>query len=202
MFTSIVIPTFNNYGQLADCIQSINDHSQGHEYEIIIMDNGPQPLGYTDPCVRGMQAARGELICVINDDCLVTEGWLPPLIEAAESGAWVFSPDHPDDQGRALGWFLCFSRQGYQALGGFDSQFLVWCADVDIFKRCEQHGKDVFRIPESHVEHLEYSSTTNREGVKEIVAPWQAADLQRYRAKWGTDPNIDKLQNASRYLQS
>lgn len=193
MFTSIVIPTYNNYSQLADCIESIEAHTRGHQYEIIIMDNGPQPLGYTDPCIRGMHAARGDLICVVNDDSAVTAGWLPPLLTAVEEGHWVFSPTHPNEVNmKALGWFLCFSRQGYMALGGFDPQFKVWCADIDVFKRCELHGKPVFKVEDSHVEH-EYSQTTSKPEIQSIIIPWQQEDLIKYQAKWGSDPNRDKI---------
>jgi glycosyltransferase involved in cell wall biosynthesis len=204
MFTSIVIPTFNNYSQLADCIQSINDHSKGHAYEIIIMDNGPQPLGYTEPMVRGMHAAKGELIISLNDDCLITEDtWLEPLIETAGSGAWVFSPDHPDEQNmKAAAWCLCFSREGYIGVGDYDLQFKIWCSDIDMFKRCEQHGKPVFRVEGSGGVTHQYSSTSSSPEIQDTVQRWQQEDLAKYRAKWGTDPNIDKLVTSSQYLQA
>jgi GT2 family glycosyltransferase len=193
MYTSMIIPTLGSYDLLADCVQSIHDHTKGHDYEIIIMDSGNTPLGYVDPVIRGLQAARGELICVINDDARVTEGWLPPLLAEVERGAWVFSPSHPDEKNmKALGWFLCFSREGYMKTGGFDPQFEVWCGDIDLFKRCEQMGHGVFQVLESVVEH-DYSVTSAREDLQDWIIPRQREDMNKYFKKWGTDPNLDKL---------
>lgn len=190
MFTSIIVPTFDNYDQLADCVQSI--HNTTENFELIIVDNGDKPLGYTDPVVRGMRAARGDLIIALNDDVTVEQGWQDPLLAEAAKGTWVFSPDHPTDQGKALGWFLCFSREGYIGTGGFDTQFTLWCADVDLFKRCLQYDRPPVRVAGPTPKHA-YSTTTSHPDWQNLIKQWQQEDLAKYRAKWGSDPNVDKL---------
>lgn len=193
MFVSIVIPTFDNYEDLGECLQSIKTYTKGYPYEIIIMDNGSQPLGFTDPTIRGMAAAKGDLIITLNDDCIVTKGWLDPLVKAAQNGGWVFSSDHPGEQDmKAAAWALCFTREAYETIGGFDPQFMIWCSDIDMFKRCEQAGHPVFKVAGSLVNH-KYSQTTSHPDYQQIILNWQQEDLRRYTAKWGTDPNVDKV---------
>lgn len=190
MFTSFVIPTFNNYDKLAECIQSIKDHAE-EPYEIIIMDNGSHPLGYVDPVVRGANAARGDLICVVNDDALVGPGFLPPLVDAAYTHH-IFSPWAEDEEhAPLLGWFLCFSRWGWHTFG-LDTRFKVWCSDIDLFRRMKEAGMEFHKVKESVVYHPEYSVTCSMPSIQDIIVPWQLQDIEKYKQKWGTDPNKDK----------
>lgn len=190
IYTSFVIPTYENYGTLADCVQSIKTHADA-DYEIIIMDNGPVPLGYVDPVVRGGNAARGDLICVVNDDALVGPGFLPPLREAAQR-LDVFSPwAENEDHVPLLGWFMCFTKEGWMRYR-FDRLFKVWCGDIDVFKRMKQAGHPFEKIKDSVVYHPEYSVTCSKPEIQSIIVPWQLQDIENYRKKWGTDPNEDK----------
>jgi GT2 family glycosyltransferase len=100
---SIVMLSWNapKYTQIA--LQSIQQHTRG-EYEIIIVDNGsgPETVNWlrtlSDPRIRvlynatnrgfaggnnqGMAAAQGEYIVLLNNDVVVTEGWLDGLLGA------------------------------------------------------------------------------------------------------------------------
>jgi len=98
---SIIMLSWNapNYTKIA--LDSIRAHTR-HPHEIIIVDNGSGPettdwlrtlddvrvifnptnLGFAGGNNVGIAAARGEYIVILNNDVVVTEGWLEGLIDA------------------------------------------------------------------------------------------------------------------------
>lgn len=100
---SIVMLSWNAPEYTKIALESIRKYTHG-EYEVVIVDNGSGPettewlSGITDPAVRvifnatnrgfaggnndGMAAARGEYVVILNNDVVVTEGWLDGLLEA------------------------------------------------------------------------------------------------------------------------
>ncbi len=100
---SIVILTRNGLDVTVECLASIELHT--HEpYELIMVDNGSTDqtrkflqgfarshsnvtlvynddnLGFAAGCNQGMAAARGEHILLLNNDVVVTDGWLTRLL--------------------------------------------------------------------------------------------------------------------------
>lgn len=85
---SIVIPVCNNAEYTRECLKSIQDNSYDHE--VIIVDNGSkdkQPrgdiyirnennLGFPKAVNQGIKKATGEIIILLNNDTLVSPGWL------------------------------------------------------------------------------------------------------------------------------
>jgi GT2 family glycosyltransferase len=66
-----------------ECIRSIKKHSEN--YELIIIDNNRTPdFNHGAELNRGMKIAKGEYILLIDDDVMVTGGWLNSLIRCAE----------------------------------------------------------------------------------------------------------------------
>jgi len=102
--TSIIILTRNNLDYTKKCIESIKKYTP-EPYELIVVDNGstdgtieyleslpdvkliknPTNLGFAMGNSMGIKEARGEYILLLNNDTIVTEGWLTRLISAAES---------------------------------------------------------------------------------------------------------------------
>lgn len=98
--TSIIIPTFNQKALLLQCIESIEAHTT-MPYEIIVVDNGSedgtaeelrsrrvsirlavhsQNLGFARAINTGLMMAKGSTIVLLNNDTLVTEGWLSNML--------------------------------------------------------------------------------------------------------------------------
>ncbi len=97
---SIVIPVFNQHEMTEACLKSVRDNTKG--YEVIFIDNGSKPpLAHTDgysfdvdvkiirneenkgfPAAvnQGIQAAKGDVIILLNNDAIVTPGWSERLV--------------------------------------------------------------------------------------------------------------------------
>lgn len=86
---SIIIPVWNQLSITEDCIESIKANTE--DYEIIIVDNGSDPP-FKDPTIRnaynlgfpvavnqGIKKAKGDIICLLNNDVIVTPGWADKL---------------------------------------------------------------------------------------------------------------------------
>lgn len=99
--TSIVIPSYNQQAYLADCIESIGQYTP-EPHEIIVVDNGStdgtadylrslrkatvrykiseRNLGFAGGVNQGLMMARGSTLLFLNNDTIVTEGWLSNLL--------------------------------------------------------------------------------------------------------------------------
>lgn len=103
--TSIIIPSYNQKGLLLECIESIEAYT-APPYEIIVIDNGSedgtaeqligrrgtirvvkneQNLGFARAINIGLMMAKGNYIVLMNNDVLVTEGWLDQLLNCLNS---------------------------------------------------------------------------------------------------------------------
>lgn len=100
---SIVIPAFNQLALTQQCAASIAAYTDV-PHEVIVVDNGStdgtgawarregfcvianaENLGFPRACNQGMLAAAGEYIVLLNNDTLVSPGWLSGLIRHAEA---------------------------------------------------------------------------------------------------------------------
>jgi GT2 family glycosyltransferase len=102
---SLIIITYNNLALTRQCLQSIYAKTREPTFEVIVVDNASQDgtveflkeLAATQPNVQlifnqtnagfarannqGAQAARGEYLIFLNNDTIVTPGWLNGLIQ-------------------------------------------------------------------------------------------------------------------------
>ncbi len=83
---SIIILAHDQHEMTADCIEALRLNTVT-PYEIILVDNGSVPpyenadirndrnLGYPVAVNRAMPKAKGDIICLLNNDVYVTKGW-------------------------------------------------------------------------------------------------------------------------------
>jgi GT2 family glycosyltransferase len=95
---SVIIPVFNHLDTTVECLHNLKEHTPG-SYEVIVVDNGStdgtakylaragvrvltnkENMGFPFAVNRGIKAAKGENICLLNNDVVVLEGWLEPLL--------------------------------------------------------------------------------------------------------------------------
>ncbi len=107
---SVIIPVFNRWDMTAPCLVSLRKHTPGANFEVIVVDNSSTdetaaelgPLGHSlfgnyfrrirfeenrnfaGACNAGAEAAASPLLFFLNNDTILTEGWLPPLLKAME----------------------------------------------------------------------------------------------------------------------
>jgi GT2 family glycosyltransferase/spore maturation protein CgeB/Flp pilus assembly protein TadD len=99
--TSIVMVTYNQLAYTRRCLDSVRQYTD-EPFELICVDNGStdgslaylrsQPgasvisntdnRGFPAAVNQGIQAARGDQILLLNNDCIVTTGWLRRLLAA------------------------------------------------------------------------------------------------------------------------
>jgi len=117
---SIVIPVHNKFAYTAACLRSLGAHADGIAFEVIVVDDcssdttaerlveiagirtirNAQNLGFVGSCNAGAQEARGTFVLFLNNDTVVTSGWLAALLrcfdeepDAGLVGAQLVYPD-------------------------------------------------------------------------------------------------------------
>lgn len=101
---SIIIPVYNNLRYTKFCLESIWQNTSGN-YEIIVVNNGSsdgtkdylkqisqiraihnqENFGFAKAVNQGLNAARGEHIITLNNDCIVTAEWTQRLLRIAKN---------------------------------------------------------------------------------------------------------------------
>lgn len=101
--TSIIIPSYNGLGLLQPCVEAIRAYTET-PYEIIVVDNAssdgtdeycrahhiafislPVNCGFPAACNLGLQMASGDELLLLNNDVIVSRGWLTNLKSALYS---------------------------------------------------------------------------------------------------------------------
>ena len=105
MKTSIVILTHNHLEVTKLCIESIRQYTNPQSYELIVVDNAstdgtpqwllqqqdirsifnPKNEGFPAGCNQGMRVATGDNTMLLNNDVVVTKGWLDNLLKCLYS---------------------------------------------------------------------------------------------------------------------
>ena len=118
---SICIVTYQARDYLENCLYSINEHTHGLNYELLIVDNGSQDgtsnmlrqafpdttlivnhnnLGFTKPANQAMKAAQGDAVLLLNPDTLISSNAFKKMINFLDEnpsvgivGPKVLNPD-------------------------------------------------------------------------------------------------------------
>ena len=100
---SIILLSYNSLPLLQNCLESVLAHTNYPNYELIVVDNcsevsvqdylrameekfcyrlilNNKNLGYAGGNNLGLEVARGKYLVLLNNDTVVTEGWLDNLI--------------------------------------------------------------------------------------------------------------------------
>ncbi len=157
---TIVIPTLDAASErVRGCVAAVQRATDA-AYEIVLVDNGAPPQGFTAPVNAGLRAARGRYAVVMNDDVEVLPGWWPPLREALDAGASVTFPVTVEGGMRTdfAAWCFAASRdtlEQFEVEPGefFDPRFRVWFQDTDLLERLRSAGRPPQLVEASRIRH-------------------------------------------------
>jgi GT2 family glycosyltransferase len=156
---SVIIPNWNGARWLERCLRALRTQ-RFQDFELILVDNGstddsqglarrdypevrwvglPHNMGFAAAVNRGIRAARGELIALLNNDTEVDPGWLEALVDAMDRHSDVAmlasrmrkdaERDRIDSVGCRLNWdgFAMSLGDGELDDGRFDQEREVFC---------------------------------------------------------------------------
>ncbi|MEA2471953.1 MAG: hypothetical protein QOE38_2952 [Thermoleophilaceae bacterium] len=188
---TVVIPTLDAASErVRACVSAIQARTEG-PYDIVLIDNGAPPQGFTAPVNAGLRAARGRYAVVMNDDVEVLPGWWPPLRDALDAGASVTFPVTIDGAMRTdfAAWCFAVSRDAlerFEAESGefFDPRFRVWYQDTDLLARLRAAGSPPVCIDGSRIRHgLSETVASDDPELRAWISTEVARDREAFLAK-------------------
>lgn len=132
---SVIVVSFNGPVLLERCLSSLEHQSYQEGVEVLVVgrsdvgsDDSEElkrrfpriqwiraPSGYNVPQMRrlGIARSRGEIIALLEDDCVATETWCAALLKAhQEPHAAIGGAVAPDNYRKALDWAVYFCEYG------------------------------------------------------------------------------------------
>jgi GT2 family glycosyltransferase len=157
---SVVIPTLDAASErVRACIAAVQ-LSTDVPHEIVIVDNGGAPQGFSAPVNAGVRGARGRYLVVMNDDVEPLAGWWPPLRAALDGGAAVTFPLTLGGPMRFdfAAWCFAIGRETVEQFGHapgefFDPSLVIWYQDTDLLHRLRQAGRPPVLAEASRIRH-------------------------------------------------
>jgi GT2 family glycosyltransferase len=211
MWCDIIIPVWNQLALTTDCVNSILKNTDG-DYRLIIVDNASDDktrdylgslkeklgerlllmrnetnTGFIKASNKGMQASEAAYVCLLNNDTLVTKGWLSEMMRIAESSAdiGIVNPSSnnlgqkPDtgepvelyaeklkgeagrsiELGAAIGFCMLVKRAVIDRIGYFDEIYGMGnYEDTDYSRKAIKEGFRCVRSCGAYVYHRESTS--------------------------------------------
>lgn len=101
---AVIIPVYNNWSVTADCLRSLMMTSNATPFRIVVVDDGSTDQtaselgriegitiagdganhGFLRAVHAGVNATSEEYVVLLNNDTIVTDGWLDALVESAD----------------------------------------------------------------------------------------------------------------------
>jgi hypothetical protein len=191
---SVVVPTLDAASpEVRDCLRALQA-TIGAPHEIVVIDNGAPPQGFTAPVNAALRAARGRYVVVVNDDVRVLDGWWEPLAEALEGGAPLVFPLTVAGRMRweFAAWCFAMRRELLESMAArpgefFEPSMLVWCQDLDLRKRMAAVGMAPLCVPESRIRHAGSRTvgvTAPHHALRNWIHTQAGRDTEAFRARY------------------
>lgn len=226
MRTTIVIPLYNQLKFTRLCLDSLRTYGTDGA-ELLLIDNGSSDgtaeylAGCTDVTVianrenlgcagawnQGVRAADADWLLFLNNDVIVSPGWLEGLLAFAEEAQLdVVSPAIREGEynydiasysrefvGSMAGYSrpgvadgICFMvrRRVFEAIGLFDEKFRIGqFEDTDFFRRARAAG---FRLGTTGRSFIHHFGSITQDSIRKSrkVRPYAAENRAYYRRKW------------------
>lgn len=188
---TVVIPTLDAASErVRTCVAAVQANTDS-PHEIVIVDNGNPPQGFSAPVNAGVRAAQTPYVVVMNDDVEVLPEWWPPLRAALDAGASVAFPLTVEGPMRFDFPAWCFAtsddtvEQFAHAPGEFfDPSLVVWYQDTDLLHRLRLAGRPPALADRSQIRHrLSQTVMTEDPELGAWIRVQAAADRERFLRK-------------------
>jgi GT2 family glycosyltransferase len=190
---TIVIPTLDAASErVRRCVAAVQRTTEA-PHEIVIVDNGAPPQGFTAPVNAGLRAARTPYAVVMNDDVEPLPGWWAPLRDALDAGATVAFPMTIDGAMRTdfAAWCFGVSRAtiaDFSVAEGefFDPDLVVWYQDTDLLQRLRLAGRPPMLVADARIRHgLSETVATEDPALRAWLDRQVMADKHAFERKHG-----------------
>lgn len=238
---SLVIPLYNQVDYTKRCIESIDRCTQV-PYELILVDNASTDetqeylqqvkatvmtnatnLGCAKAWNQGVRAAKGTFIGILNNDIVVTPGWLTGLLNFMEQGSHgIVSPAAREGplnydleayareftrscaratRSAIYGACLVIHRRVFDKIGLFDEGFHYGgCEDIDFLWRTKQAGFSVAMTGAVLIHH--FSMVTQDAVKRSETKSYPLENLAHFQKKWGRTVRGSWAERRLDYLKS
>ena len=157
---TVVIPTLDAASErVGRCVRAVQTRTEV-PHQIVLVDNGAPPQGFTAPVNAGLRAVETPYAVVMNDDVEPQSGWWPPLRDALEGGAAVVFPLTEGSWFRTdfSAWCFALARSTLEEMAHapgefFDPAFRVWYQDTDLLTRLQAIDRPPQLVRESRIRH-------------------------------------------------
>ncbi|EHP86406.1 glycosyl transferase family 2 [Geobacter metallireducens RCH3] len=223
---SIVIPLYNQVAYTQLCVQSLR-RAGLNGVDVLLIDNGStdgtaeylkscsdlrvirnrENLGCAGAWNQGVRETTSEWVMILNNDVVVSPGWLDGLLEAAgKEGLDVVSPAiregeyNYDIEGysqefvgrmgdvvrRGVADGICFMvrRRVFEVVGLFDENFRIGqFEDADFFRRARNAG---FRLGTTGRSFIHHFGSVTQDAIRKNrpERPYVAENRAYFREKW------------------
>lgn len=223
---SIVIPLYNQVAYTRGCLESLTATTSPN-VEIILVDNASndgtgeylQTLsnvivisntdnrGFAGACNQGISAASGDWIVVVNNDVVISRGWLVGLLQAAtlhnldmvspaiREGDLNYDLEPYAEEltnrmksvvrsGTVNGICFMAHRRVFETIGVFDENFRIGqYEDKDLFLRARRAG---FRLGTVGAAFIHHFGSMTQKSIKStgIVKPYALENRAYFINKW------------------
>jgi GT2 family glycosyltransferase len=188
---TIVIPTLDAASERVRACLAAIQASTDVAHEIVIVDNGSPPQGFSRPVNAGIRAADTPYVVVMNDDVEPLAGWWQPLRNTIDAGAAVAFPLTLDGPMRRdfAAWCFAISRHALRAFAHdpanfFDPELVIWFQDTDLLHRLRQAGRPPVLVESSQIRHgLSETVASEDPELKSWIKAQVVKDEQAFRDK-------------------
>lgn len=240
---SVVVPAYNAADTIAGCLQALQHqlYVDPSVVEIIVVDDGssdetarlaekagvqlichPQKRGAAAARNSGIRAARGEIVCFTDADCVPRSDWIAQIIsplddtniigckgtyatKQREIVARFVQLEYEDKYDRLLGqrridfidtYSAAYQRQVLLANDGFDENIL-YVEDQELSFRLAARGYEMVFQPTAVVYHWHSHSLAAYARKKFMIGYWKSQVIRRFPGKAISDshtPQVMKVQ--------
>lgn len=223
---SIVIPLYNQLTYTRGCLESLAATTSS-DVEIILVDNASsdgtaaylqtltdivvisnaENRGFAGACNQGINVATGNWIVVMNNDVVLSSGWLDKMLQAAVlHGLEMVSPairegllnyevepyaadltgqmQHVVRRGTVNGICFMAQRRVFETIGLFDENFRIGqYEDKDLFLRATRAGFQLGSVGAAFIHHFG-SITQKAIGARREMPGYARANKEYFSRKW------------------